>query len=989
MRLISLKIENFGNLSDYSLVFDPALTVIYEENGFGKTTLAEFIRAMFYGFERAGRSLDKNSRKKNLPWQGGTYGGNLVFEYEGTMYRIERTFGSVPRQDSFRLYNVDKNKRSNRFSENIGLELFELDADSFERSTYLPQTRIIDSLSSSGIQAKLGDLVQDTNDINNFDKALQALRNKRSSLIAFRGSSGSVGEAQKKITYLHQRLEEAQSLFPELDVLQKEMDALENRKEEILSALTSTREEITLSAEAASRRTLEAQCQALRSRVEKLNEQQKMILEAYPFAMPSESEMDELLAMYDKAAQLGDAPQMTEAEQEEEAFVGENKERFEQGIPDEETFEYFQNLLNRRISLVSSLEHADLSDNEKKKLEELNAFYSGGIPQEEVIDTWEAKEDELKIHKNRLSDLALAPEEEIQLQHLKIFFAPGIPERDDLSQKQRKLEQAKELRLQNLKIAAAVEESFEEQAAPANDKKAALSIALFIIGLIFLGAGVFFFVRQNFLFGGGFLASGLALLILAAYLRLAQMVSRGGHRSISSGDRQIIRKSEEEAAALEKDVLHFVAPYISDERSLSSKLSEIETKYNQYMYLNKKEKQLEEQGRLLENNIKELTNVLQAELSRFPLDKNLSFHDMLVEIHTGFSQMSELNKKVKELEETAEKTRADIAVVDEEVSAFLQPYYELVEPKDFAVQLSLFRKESADYLRAKDNIERRKKQKEKREEILSQYRQKLHIFSETYSCSLSLEDRQEALRMRDEVKESAILKKNMQEAKQELEEFSKKHEKELAAPISDVHVRGLDELKKEEERFVTELSQINETLVHHHQRLRVIQEQTDTISSLQDDLSEWSEKRQEDIKKAELLDQTIHYLQESKDALSRSYLGSIYQSFTKYMKRLMGEEEENIFIDQDLDVQMERRGAARDLAYFSAGQTDIVMICMRFALVDALFGDKKPFVILDDPFINFDDDNTKRALRLLKELSKEHQIIYMTCNSSREPLLDN
>ncbi len=86
---------------------------------------------------------------------------------------------------------------------------------------------------------------------------------------------------------------------------------------------------------------------------------------------------------------------------------------------------------------------------------------------------------------------------------------------------------------------------------------------------------------------------------------------------------------------------------------------------------------------------------------------------------------------------------------------------------------------------------------------------------------------------------------------------------------------------------------------------------------------------------------------------------------------------------------MERRGAARDLAYFSAGQTDIVMICMRFALVDALFGDKKPFVILDDPFINFDDDNTKRALRLLKELSKEHQIIYMTCNSSREPLLDH
>ena len=67
MRLIRCYIENFGGLSQYERTFQPDLTVIHEPNGFGKTTLAEFIRAMFYGFPRAAKTLDKNPRTKYMP----------------------------------------------------------------------------------------------------------------------------------------------------------------------------------------------------------------------------------------------------------------------------------------------------------------------------------------------------------------------------------------------------------------------------------------------------------------------------------------------------------------------------------------------------------------------------------------------------------------------------------------------------------------------------------------------------------------------------------------------------------------------------------------------------------------------------------------------------------------------------------------------------------------------------------------------------------
>ena len=141
MKLISLYIENFGGLSQYTLQLGEGLTTVLEPNGFGKTTLAEFIRAMFYGFPRKSKNLDKSLRQKYAPWNGGCYGGYREFEHEGRCYRIERTFGSNPKGDTLSVIDLNTGRKTARFGEEPGQELFGLDADSFERSTYFPQQR--------------------------------------------------------------------------------------------------------------------------------------------------------------------------------------------------------------------------------------------------------------------------------------------------------------------------------------------------------------------------------------------------------------------------------------------------------------------------------------------------------------------------------------------------------------------------------------------------------------------------------------------------------------------------------------------------------------------------------------------------------------------------------------------------------------------------------------------------------------------------------
>jgi ABC-type glutathione transport system ATPase component len=190
-------------------------------------------------------------------------------------------------------------------------------------------------------------------------------------------------------------------------------------------------------------------------------------------------------------------------------------------------------------------------------------------------------------------------------------------------------------------------------------------------------------------------------------------------------------------------------------------------------------------------------------------------------------------------------------------------------------------------------------------------------------------------------------------------------------------------LQEAEYRVLERSRELTRLELEARQQVRELRMQVDRIPQLQDARDHWQQKRSEDLEKARMLDTTVDYLQKAKESLSMSYLAPIRDSFAGYMQQLAGEEPGKILVSPDLQVQLERFGEARELAYFSAGQTDLVLLCMRFALVDALFRDTKPFVILDDPFVNLDDRSTARALELLKELSKDRQIIYLVCNSSR------
>lgn len=314
MRLISCHIENFGKLHDYTVDFTEGANIICEENGWGKSTLAAFIRAMFYGLEgERKRSIEENECKRYTPWQGGIFGGQLTFETKGKQYIVTRTFNE---QEEFEIRDAKTNLISNDYSGKLGEELFKVNRESFMRTVFIGHADC-ETTATDDVNAKIGNLAENTNDLNSYETANARLKEILNSLTPSR-KTGSISRRKNEITELERNVSAKKDIKNNLKNVQ-------SRRQEEVKKYHQLKDEVDAVTKELRRVSALQEVIAKKGQWENLKQDLQNTRSRFSDTVPEMQEVEAVqlgLREMEKAAERIASYEMTEAEKEQLSALG-------------------------------------------------------------------------------------------------------------------------------------------------------------------------------------------------------------------------------------------------------------------------------------------------------------------------------------------------------------------------------------------------------------------------------------------------------------------------------------------------------------------------------------------------------------------------------------------------------------------------------------------------------------------------------------------
>ena len=131
MILLSAYINSFGKFKNFEFSFNSKFNEIDGINGYGKTTLATFLKVMLFGMG----SKKSVERTHFAPLSGSDYGGVLTLKYKNDIYKIVRIFGINSSKNDTIL--IEKNGKQISFIGEIGEVLLGIDKETFERLFFI------------------------------------------------------------------------------------------------------------------------------------------------------------------------------------------------------------------------------------------------------------------------------------------------------------------------------------------------------------------------------------------------------------------------------------------------------------------------------------------------------------------------------------------------------------------------------------------------------------------------------------------------------------------------------------------------------------------------------------------------------------------------------------------------------------------------------------------------------------------------------------
>lgn len=240
MKIINIKIEEFGCLADKNYELSEGFNLAMGENESGKSTLLAFIKFIFYGLPK--KTLETAAdRDRSFSWKSGTASGSLTLSDEKgdiyTVYRRAVRKKTEKRESSTEeIRIIDEKSGTEVHKDESPADIFlGIPAAVFESTCFVRQSGVTD-VRGEDISSALENILMSADESLNLEKALERLDGARKLLLLKKGNGGLLSELEAERDSLSARLDKAKTSYEKIlsiteNAEKLRREALEKRKE--------------------------------------------------------------------------------------------------------------------------------------------------------------------------------------------------------------------------------------------------------------------------------------------------------------------------------------------------------------------------------------------------------------------------------------------------------------------------------------------------------------------------------------------------------------------------------------------------------------------------------------------------------------------------------------------------------------------------------------------------------------------------------------
>ena len=382
--------------------------------------------------------------------------------------------------------------------------------------------------------------------------------------------------------------------------------------------------------------------------------------------------------------------------------------------------------------------------------------------------------------------------------------------------------------------------------------------------------------------------------------------------------------------------------------------------------------------------LREIEDECSEFLSHFLLTRADTMQENVYEIRRKLDQYQHLTEEENARHMEAAGTLDELADLQLELYTKIQPFANC-----YGINLYDMGGEYEFLAKLKKDAERYAKYLEEEEEIAS-HKSSINTMSEDIDTVLSRYPVDKSQDIAEQIQSIGIQKRTylaiqerVDNLRQEISQFESDHD-------VNEQVQSVDDLQQQQTLLDEQIMDLNKQILKEKENLSQALEEVEKLTDVAEQIERLEEQEKEFKKNANLLTKTEDFLNKARESYQSKYMQPLQNGFHRYLRLLdspngtkSGYAIDDFELDMDLNIKLSYSGSSKGAEYLSQGYQDLVALCSRLALVDVLYAEEKPILILDDPFTNLDDSKIKEALKLLHKIADERQTIYFTCHDSR------